>query len=149
MAGETVFQHAQRLIRWHYQWIVRHDFLPRILHNSYWKNRPTPAARAKNRNSFSIPIEFSLAAFHFGHSMVRNAYGLNCHRRRVELPELMQLGRTPESLSDDVMIDWGRFFDGLSRSGPVASSSGYIRGTRIARHVATHGSAVHCFGKLF
>src|SRR6266498_4112207 len=39
----TIFEQAQRLVRWHYQWIVRHDFLPRILHTSVWnrQNRTT------------------------------------------------------------------------------------------------------------
>ena len=35
---------------------------------------------AKSGVAFSIPIEFSLAAFRFGHSMVRNAYRLNCRQ---------------------------------------------------------------------
>jgi hypothetical protein len=119
----TVFERAQRLVRWHYQWIVRHDFLPRILHNSYWHFRSDARFREKGDVRFSISIEFSLAAFRFGHSMVRNAYGLNCRRPRVELTELMELGRRPSSISEDLVIEWGRFFDGLSRSGPVASSS--------------------------
>jgi hypothetical protein len=111
-------------VRWHYQWIIRHDFLPRILHNAVWfhqyRRSRLPSDRAK---SFSIPIEFSLAAFRFGHSMVRNAYRLNCRQKRVVLPELMALGQKPSPISDDYMIEWGTFFDGLPTSGPQASSS--------------------------
>jgi len=120
----TIFERAQRLVRWHYQWIVRHDFLPRIFHNTVW-NRHNLIVRAvsQSENRFSIPIEFSLAAFRFGHAMVRNAYGLNCHQKRVVLPELMALGHRPSLFPDDFMIEWGRFFDGLPGSGPVASSS--------------------------
>jgi hypothetical protein len=55
--------------------------------------------------------------------MVRNAYGLNCRQKRVVLSELMALGHGPSPFSDDFMIEWGRFFDGLPASGPVASSS--------------------------
>jgi hypothetical protein len=120
----TIFERAQRLVRWHYQWIVRHDFLPRILHTSVW-NRHNLIVRAlsQSENRFSIPIEFSLAAFRFGHAMVRNAYGLNCRQKRVVLPELMALGHKPSPFSDDFMIEWGRFFDGLPGSGLIAASS--------------------------
>ncbi len=117
----TIFDRAQRLVRWHYQWIVRHDFLPRILHPSVWDHRQRVARQRSG--GFSIPIEFSLAAFRFGHSMVRNAYGLNCRQKRVELAELMALGQNPSPLQDDFIVEWGRFFDGLPASGPVASSS--------------------------
>jgi hypothetical protein len=124
LGSETIFEQAQRLVRWHYQWIVRHDLLPRILHTSVW-NRPGRTIRGYSQlnSSFSIPIEFSLAAFRFGHAMVRNAYGLNCRQRRVTLPDLMALGHKPSPFPDDFVIEWGRFFDGLPGSGPVASSS--------------------------
>ena len=124
LGSGTIFGRAQRLVRWHYQWIVRHDFLPRILHTSTWNHSSlVTRERSKFRAGFSIPIEFSLAAFRFGHSMVRNAYGLNCRQKRVELTELMALGAEPSPLSEDFIIEWGRFFDGLPASGPVASSS--------------------------
>ena len=124
LGSGTTLERAQRLVRWHYQWIVRHDFLPRILHLSVWNHRSEILRqRSTFRDSFSIPIEFSMAAFRFGHSMVRNAYGLNCRRKRVELTELMALGQEPSPLPDDLVIEWGRFFDGLPASGPVASSS--------------------------
>jgi hypothetical protein len=124
LGSETVFERAQRLVRWHYQWIVRHDFLPRILHHTVWykRNRTIQILRPFN-GDFPIPLEFSLAAYRFGHSMVRRAYGLNCRQKRVELAELMALGHQPSQIPDDFIIEWGHFFDGLPTSGPVASSS--------------------------
>ena len=119
----TIFERAQRLVRWHYQWIVRHDFITRILHTDVWAHRNQFRLRGQSQTRFSIPIEFSLAAFRFGHSMVRNAYGLNCRQKRVELPELMRRGQNLSPIPDDFIIEWGRFFDGLPASGPVASSS--------------------------
>jgi hypothetical protein len=122
--SRAVFEQAERLVRWHYQWIVRHDLLPRILHPSVWNQQDrTVWAPSQPKDGFAIPIEFSLAAFRFGHSMVRNAYGLNCRQKRVTISDLMALGHRPSPVPDDFVIEWGRFFDGLPGSGPVASSS--------------------------
>ena len=120
----TLFERAQRLVRWNYQWIIRHDFLPRIVHPEIWNyqerripSQPTPG------ESYSVPIEFSLAAFRFGHSMVRNAYRLNCRKKRVLIGELMALGQKASPIPDDYLLEWGTFFDGLPTSGPPASSN--------------------------
>jgi hypothetical protein len=81
----AVFESARRLARWHYQWIVIHQFLPAIvgqtMSDSVYKEtngapkitikyyKPTnPAGR-----SF-IPVEFAVAAYRFGHSMTRPRY---------------------------------------------------------------------------
>ena len=122
IGGATFFERAHRLVCWHYQWIIRHDFLPRILHNDIW-NHQQDRARRKPGSSFSIPIEFSLAAFRFGHSMVRNAYRLNCRQKRVVIADLMALGQAASPIPDDDLIEWGTFFDGLPTSGPQASSA--------------------------
>jgi hypothetical protein len=117
------FEQARRFVTWHYQWIVRHDLLPRMLHRETWSHGLLAQTPAPRTGGLAIPIEFSLAAFRFGHSMARNAYGLNCRRRRVELVELMREGQQQAGLADDSLIEWGRFFDGLRASGPVASSA--------------------------
>ena len=135
-ASGTLFERAQRLVRWHYQWIIRHDFLPRILHSTVWNYRERRIPRhPESTKSYSVPIEFSLAAFRFGHSMVRNAYRLNCRQKRVVIGELMALGQKASPIPDDYLIEWGTFFDGLPTSGPQASSS--FIDTSISR--AMHG----------
>jgi hypothetical protein len=129
----TLFEQARRLVCWHYQWIIRHDYLPRVLHNDVWNfqaQRSTPKAGT----AFSVPIEFSLAAFRFGHSMVRNAYRLNCRKKRVLIDELMALGQKAEPFPDDYLIEWGTFFDGLPTSGPQASSSFIDTSVSVAMH---------------
>ena len=136
LGAGSLFERAQRLVRWHYQWIVRHDYLPRILHTSIWNHqeRRTPAQLGPH-GSYSVPIEFSLAAFRFGHSMVRNAYRLNCRTKRVVIGELMALGQKAAPIADDYLMEWGTFFDGLPTSGPQASSA--FIDTSISR--AMHG----------
>lgn len=75
--GADLFAEAQRLVRWHYQWIVTHDFLERIA------GKPAAAAAFAGRQFFTwtnepfMPVEFSGAAYRFGHSMVRPFYDLN------------------------------------------------------------------------
>jgi hypothetical protein len=117
--GATLFERARRLVSWHYQWIIRHDYLPRIVHAGLWKNRrPRRAVSA-----FTIPIEFSLAVFRFGHSIVRSVYRLNGRRRRVTIDDLMTLGQTAAVIPDDELVEWGAFFDGLPTSGSRVSSN--------------------------
>jgi len=138
LAPGTLFERAQRLVRWHYQWIIRHDFLPRILHTGVWNyQKLRNIRRPEPEKSYSVPIEFSLAAFRFGHSMVRNAYRLNCRQKRVVIGDLMALGQSASPIPDDYLIEWGTFFDGMPTSGPEASSN-YID-TSISR--AMHGLA--------
>jgi heme peroxidase len=129
----TVFERARRLVCWHYQWIIRHDYLPRVLHNDAWNYQETRASRKADGN-FAVPIEFSLAAFRFGHSMVRNAYRLNCRQKRVLIAELMVLGQKAEPISDDYLVEWGTFFDGLPTSGPQASSNFIDTSVSVAMH---------------
>jgi Animal haem peroxidase len=115
----TLFERARRLVCWHYQWIIRHDYLPRVLHAGVWKHRLNRRAG----RSFAVPIEFSLAAFRFGHSIARDVYRLNCRRKRVEIEDLMALGQRAAPLSDDDVVEWGAFFDGLPTSGSRVSSN--------------------------
>jgi Animal haem peroxidase len=135
----SLFERARRLVCWHYQWIIRHDYLPRILHNDVWQYQRgrLPVGPTKE---FSVPIEFALAAFRFGHSMVRNAYRLNCRHKRVLIGELMELGQKAEPISDDDLVEWGTFFDGLPTSGPPASSSFIDTSVSLAMHGLSAGT---------
>ena len=77
---------AQRIVRWHYQWVVVHDFLKRVVGKETYE-RVLPDAMGDTRkprlrfykwkNQPYIPIEFSVAAFRFGHTMLRPDYALS------------------------------------------------------------------------
>jgi len=84
------FERVQQRVRWHYQWIVVNDFLKTICGEEivedilpdFGKNKPIWNLKPnlsifKWRNDPFMPIEFSAAAYRFGHSMVRPIYRLN------------------------------------------------------------------------
>lgn len=76
-AGE-VFAEAQRLVRWHYQWIIVHEFLEKTVGKTMVDDILTNGRKFyKWRNQPFIPVEFSGAAYRFGHSQVRPSYRSN------------------------------------------------------------------------
>jgi hypothetical protein len=70
---EALLEESQRIVRWHYQWIVMHDYLTRVV----GPHPPAVDGRFFSGRDPFIPVEFSAAAFRFGHSMVRASYELN------------------------------------------------------------------------
>ncbi len=114
---EERFEEARQIVRWHYQWLVVHDFLPKILGRSLapgaFRSEGVPQFRRWRRPTRGdpfIPVEFSAGAFRFGHSMVRREYALQRREREVPpKPLFPDLGRLA-SLPPDLVIDWERFF---------------------------------------
>jgi hypothetical protein len=73
-----IFAEAQRLVRWHYQWIVLHEFLPHTVGKEVVKDILKNGRKFYDwRNEPFIPVEFAVAAYRFGHSQVRPGYGVN------------------------------------------------------------------------
>jgi hypothetical protein len=125
LPAEQRFAEAQRRTRWHYQWVIVHDYLPRIVGPDLVKklvvtekdgdiNLKLRHYRAKTRPY--MPIEFSAAGFRFGHSMIRGIYNLNSlvTDRPIFAPgdavgELDDL-RGRRALPDQWGIDWSMFF---------------------------------------
>lgn len=89
------FEQAQRMLRQHYQWLVIHDFLPRIADPVIIDRVVRDGSTLFNAGlgAFFMPIEFSMAAYRFGHSMVRAAYDFN-----VNFNTSGDAGTTPATL---------------------------------------------------
>ena len=79
LKGDNLFKEVQRIVRWHYQWVAVFDFVDRTVPENMlddllvvednlrkaklkfydWKKQPF------------MPVEFSGAAYRYGHSQVR------------------------------------------------------------------------------
>lgn len=80
-AGQR-FARARALVTKHYQWMIRTDFLPRICKRSvvndvFANGRKAFEVGATPTDVPTMPIEFSVAAFRVGHSMIRSDYNWN------------------------------------------------------------------------
>jgi len=83
---DEVFERAARMVRWHYQWIVLHEFLPLSVGNELvgelFESGPK-LCRFEGRPY--IPVEFSDGAYRFGHAQIRTAYDVNTGLRGVPI----------------------------------------------------------------
>jgi Animal haem peroxidase len=76
-AGE-IFAEAQRVVRWHWQWLVVHQFLVTTVGAALVDDILANGPRHFTwRNDPYIPVEFSVAAYRFGHSQARPSYRAN------------------------------------------------------------------------
>lgn len=120
---DELFERAQEIVRWHYQWIVVREFLPKVAGRRIADDVLSPAdagtAPTVDRRHFKwerepfVPLEFSGAAYRFGHSMVRPEYGV----KRLPRPAVgvLPIAIFPDLagsgwLREPFVIDWERFF---------------------------------------
>ena len=104
----AVFNEARRLVRWHYQWIVVHEFLPltvgETLVDDLLANGPQFYAY---EDSPFIPVEFADAAYRFGHSQIRTLYTLNAGGAKGSIfPDCAGTCPVPHNR----VVDWRYFF---------------------------------------
>jgi hypothetical protein len=76
------FERAREIVTRHYQWLIRTDFLPRIcaraaIEDVFRNGRKLFEVGARPTDVPTMPLEFSVAAYRLGHSMVRDAYNWN------------------------------------------------------------------------
>jgi hypothetical protein len=105
------FEETRQLVRWHYQWIALHEYLPAITGRSVDDILQNSAPRfwQASEQPFT-PFEFSLAAFRFGHGQIRRRYDVNSNvqgKGRLILPDLG--GRRRLKAND--RIEWQFFFE--------------------------------------
>ena len=117
------FPRVQKLVRFHYQYVVLNDFLPRIVTASVLNDLKTDGHYDRKKLEFFrwkngpfMPVEFSVAAYRLGHSMIRPGYRLNDHTLKPIFPirnhpDLKEGLTGFEAMNPHWGIDWGRFID--------------------------------------
>ena len=124
------FGRARELVTKHYQWMVRTDFLPRvcepsILDDVFDNGRKAFEVDVEPTDPPTMPFEFSMAAFRFGHSMLRTNYSWNTHFEdgAMGLPKLFRFSAKSGDLGGGVRLpstaiaDFRRMYDFPGRSG--------------------------------
>lgn len=121
------FEEAQQDVRFHYQYIVLNDFLKRVCDKTIYdfalpkiidNARKDPDKRdypfcnlLDNCHRICMPVEFSVAAYRFGHTMVRSVYPVNENNPAIELFDerfgTEGFGQVPPELT----VDWRFLLD--------------------------------------
>jgi hypothetical protein len=122
LSGSNVEKHirARQLVRWAYQFVVVNDYLTQVCDNGIvadtLANGPRYFGPTAGHGEAFMPLEFSVAGFRFGHSMIRPFYRLNVTSGDVEVMQL--LGTNSNSSNFDAsdnqlvsarIVDWSNF----------------------------------------
>ncbi len=112
--GPALFNRAQRQARWHYQWAVVYDFLPRVVD-------PAIVEAALDRD-FSheeppqgLPLELALGIFRYVYSQVRLKYQINDNAEVTLVPAEgtsdTLLRHRSQSIPSRLAVNWSHFFE--------------------------------------
>jgi hypothetical protein len=109
------FAMAQKKVIQHYQWIVLHDFLPRLVSRTAHKNALyEPRFYTDDMLTF-MPFEFSMAAFQLERSLARQRYRYNSSLATEKtdnhlLYNYTGTGSQRMPIPQHAIIDWRNFY---------------------------------------
>ncbi|MCB0522177.1 MAG: peroxidase [Lewinellaceae bacterium] len=111
-SAKELYEVARKEASWNYQWIIVNEFLPLIAGEevvdkilSEGRKFYTPCSRPY------LPVEFSVAAYRFGHSMVPHKLKLQPNGPKLNLFS-RELGFGFSPITDESQIvDWEAFFN--------------------------------------
>jgi heme peroxidase len=113
LAGFTgdIFIEAKRIVTHHYQWAVVHDFLKRVC-GATAVTTALGSVSAAIDSPFRMPVEFAVAAYRFGHSMIRDTYWVNFNFPTATLRQVFQFNRNPNlPVFSNWVVDFNAFLD--------------------------------------
>ena len=109
--GRELYEHARRHVTWHYQWCVVHDFLvtmcgERVVQDILSNGRKVYCHVSEPY----IPVEFAVAAFRYGHSMVPQEIQVQKNADAFAFFGTKLGGGFSELKSTDAIVDWHELF---------------------------------------
>jgi hypothetical protein len=119
------FREARKKVTKHYQWMVRTDYLsrictPAIVTNVFSQGRKVFEVGAAPTSIPTMPIEFSVAAFRLGHSMVRATYSWNKVFPNATLGQLFDFSQLSGNLGSSIPSIWIADFRRLFNFGQIS-----------------------------
>ena len=109
--GGDIFGEAKRIVTHHYQWAVVHDYLKRICGGAAVADAMATVT-APVGSPFRMPVEFAVAAYRFGHSMIRENYWVNFNFPSATLAQVFEFNRNPRlPVFSNWVVDFNAFFD--------------------------------------
>src|SRR3954452_13213888 len=121
IAEGSSFADAQRLTRWRFQWVIVNDYLPHIVRTETLGKLLKQTSKGlaltgtlykpKNPNRPMMPLEYSVAAFRFGHTMIRPEYEMHDGSIVPIFGTAGQDLRGSCPLTADVAADWNYFLE--------------------------------------
>ncbi|GAB5555754.1 MAG: heme peroxidase family protein [Saprospiraceae bacterium] len=110
--AEEVYEEARLITTWHYQWIVLNEFLPLLVGKNLMSN-----IMAEGRQWYQpidrpyMPVEFSVAAYRFGHSMIPQKLRLQAGGQEHDLFSTDIGGGFSKIENLNQVVHWDQFFD--------------------------------------
>lgn len=112
-----VLAKAQQLVRWHFQWIVVHEYLPLVVGQHVVDDIFEHGLRYYNPSPVPfIPVEFAVAGFRFMHSTVLPRYQVNERFNAPLFPANRDAPPAPRAdlrggpVLPEHAVDWSFFF---------------------------------------
>jgi hypothetical protein len=106
-----IFAEAKRIVTHHYQWAVVNDYLTMICGAAAISDAMNTVS-APVGSPFRMPVEFSVAAYRFGHSMIRDTYWVNFNFPFASLGQVFEFNRNPRlPVFTNWVVDFNAFFD--------------------------------------
>jgi len=110
--AKEIYELARQKLTWQYHWVILHEFLPQMVGEATVRK-----VRSEGRKFYTpcsgsyIPVEFSAAAYRFGHSMIKNFMRLKTGGPPFELfsAEIGQGFRPVQDIQE--VVEWAAFFD--------------------------------------
>jgi hypothetical protein len=128
------YSKARQIVRWTYQYIVAHDYLTRVCDaavvDETIRNGPFFFGPGTGGSELYMPIEFSVAGFRFGHSMIRPSYRLGSAAtkniedilgvsvERAPADDLLEQAGGGWRLKDENRIRWSNFLEFPAKPAP-------------------------------